>query len=177
MNRLTETHDRPVILGHCVGAEGDPKHCGKPLASAKFYKQLGVFEHKGKMRCDACQRRDARKAAKLARTAEYIAANVDLSWQEGAACAGVDPALFTSELTCHLIPEPTKAAAVKFCGQCSIRQRCSDEADKHLDSGLRGGVFRVLRPRLAMSNPRRYKRYDLLAGEAPLNALAAARAA
>jgi hypothetical protein len=167
-SRITETHDRPRIIGYCVGGEDDTQPCGKPLASGKYFKQLGVYEHKGKMRCDACQRRDARKAARLAKAVEYLVDAVDLSWQDGAACAGVsDPEAFTQELSCQRVPDEVTAAAWKYCAGCPIAARCSAEADRHLDVGLRGGVFRVLKPRLSAGDPRRYKRYDLLAGEKP----------
>jgi hypothetical protein len=106
-----------------------------------------------------------------------VALTVDLSWQEGAACAGTDSSPFTLDLNGNKIPDETTAAAWKFCNRCPIKTVCSSEADKHSDIGLRGGVFRILRPRVKSGEASRYKRYDVLAGEGPYRPQTAGRAA
>lgn len=168
-----------AIVGHCVGSERDAKPCGRPLASRRHNKVMGVWANEGHMRCEACSRRQKRLTARRAiDTGVHVPPTVeravrptvfeavDLSWQTGAACAGQDSEPFTRELTTSKIPDDTQAAAWRFCANCPIRERCSSEADKHSDVGLRGGVFRIRKIRGAAAAGS-YRKYDVLAGDGP----------
>lgn len=59
-------------------------------------------------------------------------------WWQLAACAGTDPAWWSSEA------RPMWPAAVRLCLSCPVRQACLEEAVRQRDNGvIRGGMLLV----------------------------------
>lgn len=177
LQKIGRPRSEAVLVGHCVGVEGDEKPCGRPLASGRHFKAMGVWQNVGHMRCKACDKRQKTKdrrdegvatsPAVLPKVRIPAYGLADLSWQEGAACAGQDSGPFTTDLNGNKIPAETEAAAWRFCARCPIKARCGAEADANEELGLWAGTFRILKPRVRAGEDSRYKKYDVLAGEGP----------
>lgn len=80
-------------------------------------------------------------------------------WVLRAACRDEDPNLFLPiESTNGMFQRPPVEKALAYCRECPVIQQCAEDADRHQDHGVRGGVYRsegqpkVYRPRV--SRPR-----------------------
>lgn len=138
---------------HVDGSLPRCAECDSPMAGRHTAAKLGVRRHHGHGRCSSCSRKGRSDRAKWP---TLLAGPLDVSWREGAACRGVDPAPFDDDLIAQprgrlvpgnkrvpRVPTETRHAAVRYCLPCPVSGACGAEADRDGWTGLHGGTFRV----------------------------------